>query len=165
MSTKRCPVCNLEVPANAAFCPNCGANLSTQAYSAPTQSPSQAQPQQPTIPTPPPQQQPQRPTGVVILAALEFISAVLVLVTGIFAGSVLGFIAAPLASLGVLFILIGLVELLLAWGLYMGRSWARLVAMLFAVIGLLDFPLGTILGLLILYYLTRPHVKAFFGVK
>jgi hypothetical protein len=167
MSSKNCPVCNASVPDGAAFCPNCGANLQSPTPSTPNQYPQyQAQqPTQPTPPPPPPPQQPQRPTGVVILTILEVIAAVYTLFAGAAAGTLLAFAAPVLAGLGGLFILIGLVELLLAWGLYTGKNWARIVAIIFAILGLLAIPIGTIISIIILYYLTRPHVKAFFGVR
>ena len=87
------------------------------------------------------------------------------LFAGAAAGTLFAFAAPVLAGLGGLFILIGLVELLLAWGLYTGKNWARIVAIIFAILGLLAIPIGTIISIIILYYLTRPHVKAFFGVR
>jgi uncharacterized membrane protein len=102
---------------------------------------------------------------VVILAVLEVIGGVYTLISGAAAGAFFGLIAPPLAALGALYILIGVVDLLLAWGLYTGQNWARIVAIVFAILSLLAVPLGTIIGIIILYYLTRPNVKAFFGVK
>jgi hypothetical protein len=158
MSTKNCPTCGVSVPENAAFCPNCGANLSSFQQQTPPTYQSQAPPQPPTPPQPP-----QRPTGVVVLAVLEVIGGLYSILAGAAAGTILGAIAPFLAAFGALFIVIGIINLVLAWGLYNGKSWARIVAMVFAVISLISIPIGTIIGIIILYYLTRPHVKAFFG--
>jgi len=42
------------------------------------------------------------------------------------------------------------------------RSWARLYAMVFAVVILFSFPLGTILGAYTLYVLFQPEIRFYF---
>ena len=132
-----------------------------------------------------------RPTGVTILAVLVFLVVLSLLVGGL--GTIVGVgvlglvgifdspnisIFLPVLSLpssffgligGVLTIL-GLVGFLLAWGLWTGKSWAWIVAIIFAIIGIISnlvtLPagvVGLILNGLIIYYLTRPAVKGFFG--
>ena len=95
-----------------------------------------------------------------ILAILEVVGAISTIGAGFLVGSLAGFAGAGFTAL---FVVIGLVELFLAWGLYTGRGWARIVALVFAVIGLIGIPIGTIISIIILYYLTRPNVKAYFG--
>ena len=81
--------------------------------------------------------------------------------------------------LGLLFLIIGIVGFVLGYGYLKGISWAWAVGIIFAVLGIIgdliepmvdrtvdvlaSSIIGIILGILILYYLTRPHVKSFFG--
>jgi tryptophan-rich sensory protein len=81
--------------------------------------------------------------------------------------------------LGVLFLIIGIVGLVLGYGYLKGIGWAWTVGIVFAVLGIIgdifesmvdrtadvlaSSIIGIIIALLIIYYLTRPHVKAFFG--
>lgn len=121
-----------------------------------------------------------RPAGVVALVVLQIIGGFVSFIAGAvfisiseeayrssaYRGSAYQSPDAFLAILGALgpfFVLGGLFKFLLAWGLWAGRSWARITAMVFAAISLLGIPVGTIIGALLLYYLTRPPVEAFFG--
>lgn len=111
-----------------------------------------------------------RPTGVTILAALAFVQGVIILLVGAAAitvgGTLPGLGALPggiLAAFGGLFIVIGLVYFLAGWGLLEGENWAWILSIVLAVLGLFAFPIGTIISIAILYYLTRPKVKRFFG--
>ena len=81
--------------------------------------------------------------------------------------------------LGVLFLIIGIVGLVLGYGYMKGIGWAWTVGIILAVLGIIgdliepiidrttdvlaSSIIGIIIALLIIYYLTRPHVKAFFG--
>ena len=67
-----------------------------------------------------------------------------------------------------------MISFVIGWGFWTGKGWAWFLGMLFALIGILtslvSVALGTagsIVGLRlnrpIVYYLTRPHVKVFFG--
>lgn len=122
----------------------------------------------------------ERPLGVTILAILEIISAVVcfgyaALISVLWvdaAGALLGPFGAAFAVLawviaGILAV-IGIISLVIAYGLWTGKGWAWLLALIFAIIGLIIgiFSLNIItivIDAVILYYLTRPHVKAFFG--
>ena len=121
-----------------------------------------------------------RPTGVAILAILEAIVGVYYLVTGFgefFASAIIGSLARSGISsdlipmipraLGTVLLIFGLVSLLLAWGLWTGKGWARTVALVFAILGiilsLISFHIiGLVIDAIIVYYLTRPNVKKFF---
>jgi predicted membrane protein len=57
----------------------------------------------------------------------------------------------------------------MTWGLWSGKSWARTITMILAVISIVTsiFSLpGSLISILIeiviLYYLTRPHIKAYY---
>ncbi len=125
-----------------------------------------------------------RPTGVVVLVVLQIIGALFTLIAGMgimFAGMALqstyrsslyrttttyGPDPGLLTFFGFVLFIVGLFEFVLAWGLWAGRSWARTTSMVLAVIGAVIGVvtiIGTIFYAILLYYLTRPHVKAFFG--
>lgn len=127
-----------------------------------------------------------RPTGVTILGILGIIAGVLLLFTGlIFAGLAAvapgmvdagmfgGVVGALIGILGAVFIALGIAYFFVAWGLLKGKPWAWTVTLILTII---DIAMGvvsiianpaSIIGLIIngiiLYYLFRPHVKAYFG--
>ena len=121
-----------------------------------------------------------RPMGVTILAILEVLGGVFSLVTGIsefFVAAIirgLGGYGIPSdvirmipSVVGTVLIIIGLVSLLLAWGLWTGKGWAWMVALIFAIlsiiVSLISFHLiKLVIDAIIVYYLTRPNVKKFF---
>lgn len=121
-----------------------------------------------------------RPTGVAILAILEAIAGVYYLVTG-FGDFVATSIIRTLAgsgipsdilllishSVGAVLLIFGLASLLLAWGLWTGKGWALMIALVIAILSiiasLISFHLiGLVIDGIIIYYLTRPNVKQFF---
>lgn len=72
--------------------------------------------------------------------------------------------------IGGFFILLGLLSFVFAYGLLNGKGWAWTITLIFSILGILINLVGlpvTILGLainvIVIYYLTRPYVKAFFG--
>lgn len=77
-----------------------------------------------------------------------------------------------LGVIGTIMLIIGILSFVVAYGYWNGRGWAWTLGMVITVISLildlLSLPegaLGLIISALILYYLTRPHVKAWFGKK
>jgi len=132
----------------------------------------------------------ERPFGVTVLAILEIISALFSLGAGAlmlmavgFIGAIIeempggywgagfsGLVAGMLIAIGVVMVILGLISLFIAYGLWTDKGWAWTLCLVFSIIGLilsiLSIPSGIIsliINILILYYLTRPHVKAFFG--
>jgi len=121
-----------------------------------------------------------RPTGVAILAILEAIAGIYYLVTGFgefvaaaiirslaLSGIPAGIIPMLPRFFGTLLIIFGLASLLLAWGLWSGKGWARMIALVIAILSiilsLISFHIvGLVIDALIIYYLTRPNVKKFF---
>ena len=117
-----------------------------------------------------------RPTGVTIIAVLEIISGIVAIAFGVSVGlmgsmgsmgsmSGLGVI---IGALGWVVVVIGIVSFILAYGLLKGKSWAWNATLIFTIISLVFDLLsmnviGLIIDIVILYYLFRPHVKAFFG--
>ena len=119
-----------------------------------------------------------RPTGVTILSILYFLQALIILIGGVVALGVLaslGTIGTIIGSVvGGVMILIGLIQMLIAWGLWSGKGWARIIAIIFTVLGVLanlmgalDLNLTSVVGLLIgvviLWYLFQPQVKAYYA--
>ena len=76
--------------------------------------------------------------------------------------------------IGVVVIVIGLLYLGLAWGLWSGKGWAWVISLILAglgiVVSLISLAGGgfgalfvLILDAIIMYYLLTPHVRTFFG--
>jgi len=121
-----------------------------------------------------------RPTGVAILAILEAIVGVYYLVAGLgdfLAGTIIRSLMRsgipyeiiPIVPrvLGTMLIVVGLLSLLFAWGLWTGKGWARTAALVFAILAIILSLLslhiiGLVIDAIIVYYLTRPNVKQFF---
>ncbi len=60
-----------------------------------------------------------------------------------------------LGGLAVLYLLSGI-------GLWRRKEWARWVAIVLAILGLPGFPVGTVIGVLVLWFLLRNDVQAAF---
>ena len=132
-----------------------------------------------------------RPTGVTIIGVLQILSGLgslgigfILAVTYAFLGTLMsnppegvsfsagfgGLLVVFGAIIGGILIIIGLTSLVIAYGIFKGKSWARMLCLIFAVIssvfGIITFPVGivTILfNVLIIYYLTRRNIKEYFG--
>lgn len=85
-----------------------------------------------------------------------------------------GAISALLIVLGAVVLILGILYLAVGIGFFGGKGWAWTLGIIVSVVGIvLDIVqiafggyssiVGLIIGLLIIYYLMRPHVKAFFG--
>jgi len=142
----------------------------------------------------------ERPLGVTILAILHFIGVFFAICAGLLMILGMGFFAAALAraanigsggagiiaGLGVvlaIFAFIGAaISGLIGWGLWNLKNWARIVSLVFAVLGMLGGAAGLMWALmhfnpvfmttaivragiaaLIFWYLNQPHVKTAFG--
>jgi len=121
-----------------------------------------------------------RPMGIVILAILEALVGIYHLATGfgdLFVAATIrsfSYFGIPSSSmamiprvLGTVLIIIGLASLLIAWGLWTGKPWARLVALVFVILSIIASVVayhlvGIVIDAIIIYYLTRPGVKQFF---
>jgi hypothetical protein len=123
--------------------------------------------------------------GVTILAVLEALGGLMWLLAGtgmIMVGALMPmfgvglpmFVGAMAGLMGLVFLIFGIIAFVLAYGLFTGKGWAWLWSLVFAVIGIIlalfeamgslsSGILPIIIYLIIIYYLTRPHVKAFFG--
>ena len=74
-----------------------------------------------------------------------------------------------LVGIGLVLLILGVVGFVMTWGLWNGKSWARKITIILAVIGIVTglFSLpGSLISILIniamLYYLTRPYIQAYY---
>jgi len=126
-----------------------------------------------------------RPTGVTILAVLEALGGLVWLLAGagmmmvgalmpLFGMGLPMFLGAIAGLMSLVFLIFGIIAFVLAYSLFTGKGWAWLWSLVFAVIGVILalFEIMSSLGsgilpiiiyLVIIYYLTRHHVKVFFG--
>jgi hypothetical protein len=133
-----------------------------------------------------------RPTGVTIIAILNIIGGIIMLIGGIAAaavGAVLPslpisesdlsgvppmFLGAGAIAIGVILIIIGILSFVVAYGLLKGMGWAWTLTLVLSIISIVlnaisiasgNFGgiISIIISAIIVYYLYRPHVKAFFG--
>src|SRR5439155_1290550 len=118
-----------------------------------------------------------RPRGIAILAVLQVLASLALLV-----GGLILVIAASLPpsidvqgeagafALGTVLILLGVLSLIVAWGLWTLQPWARKVAMLFAIVSLgtdvvsivtgnYENAVALLIDLLLIWYLTRPTAR------
>ncbi len=108
-----------------------------------------------------------RPLGVTIIAILAILGGI---------GSLVGGIAlvAIIPLLGAALIIIGLVYFGVAYGLWQGLKWAWIITLIVTVlafisglgsiiVGNVGAAIPVIINAIIIYYLFRPNVKAYFG--
>ncbi len=155
-----CSECGREVNPGAKFCWNCGASLSHLAFVSPgvLGKPSQSK---------------GRPLGVTILAVLSAVVGVGIIALGvliyIIAQTTLAFVFG-----GVLLVL-GVLALIVSYGLQRGRPWVRLLGtwsgVVYVVLGILFVTAGDItaglasilFGAATLYYLNKKNTKGHLG--
>jgi type IV pilus assembly protein PilA len=104
---------------------------------------------------------------VTFLAVLQFIGAAFWLLAGLGSfGTALAPSAPNAAAVFVMapiFIVIGAAQFFCGLGLLRLKPYGRTLQIVFAVIGLLAIPAGTLVGILILIYLNKPGIKLIFG--
>lgn len=147
-----CAHCGAKIESNAKFCAGCGrptsvTSVTAQETKAATVSPAS------------------RPTGVTIIAILSILAGI-----GQFIFAAIG------GAIAVVLVPIGIVYLVVAYGLLIGRPWGRtltiIISIITIVVNVITIPIFSILSVIsiileaiILYYLYRPHVKAHFGKR
>ena len=110
-------------------------------------------------------QQKQRPLGVTIIAILMIISGIALLSTG----AIL-----LVVGIGVVPIVLGIASFVMAYGLWKGKGWAWTITLIISVISIISAIvsiafggygaiINIIINAVIIYYLYRPNVKAYFG--
>lgn len=126
-----------------------------------------------------------RPRGLAVVVVLQVVAGLLSIVGGI--GALLarnlpqplglGFLQPLAPILPAIMIALGLFFLVISYGLWKGLAWAWTLAITFEIVHIIadigfaasrSFAVDKIVGLLIilciLYYLTRPGVRAHFGM-
>ena len=77
-------------------------------------------------------------------------------------------------AIGAILIVLGIISFIVAWGLLKARGWAwivtiilSIISLVIGVISLVGGNIGSIVNIVIagviIYYMYRPHVKAYFG--
>lgn len=141
-----CPNCRTDLVAGSVFCPRCGTRVG--------RGPGELRALF------------KRPLGISILAVLSFVGA-----AGAAVGSgVLVYRAGgeePGWNAGIAAVLLALAGLNLAVGigLWRLRRWGRTLELIASWIGLLGFPIGTVVSIVALFYLNRPGIKILFSGK
>jgi uncharacterized membrane protein (DUF2068 family) len=74
-----------------------------------------------------------------------------------------------LIGIGLALVILAVLGFIMTWGLWSGKSWARTITMILAIIGIVTsiFSLpgslvSILINIVILYYLTRPHIQAYY---
>ena len=115
-----------------------------------------------------------RPDLLILIAIWEFLTAVLDII-GIAAIFVFAFPGVCYnmgppdpgtifgLSIGILVLLCGAsIGVAGGIGLLMGKGWGRIVTIVRAALSLLHIPIGTIIGILVLIYLTKSEIREYF---
>jgi len=156
-----CPNCGASVDPNAAVCSYCGKTLA--------QSPSTVSSPQPAASSGPfgasaaPYSSnpysvaPTRPTGITILAVLAGLGGLALIAFGAISAAL---------GIGIVFVVIGLIEFGVAYGFWTGASWGWYLGIIGAILDIISIVtlnvVALIIGIIMLYYLTRPNVKTWF---
>lgn len=138
-----CQRCGTQLSREAGVCPSCGQATGTS-HGLPAM---------------------RRPGIITLIAVLDFIA------TGMY--GIASFLIVAMAAgsddaaVGILFgVLLAVIATALAlagYGLIGLRNWGRLLQIGLSIVGLIAFPLGTIVSGLILYYLLRPGIRILFS--
>ncbi|MHA1666679.1 MAG: hypothetical protein ACTSW7_04840 [Candidatus Thorarchaeota archaeon] len=103
-----------------------------------------------------------RPLGVTILAILQLLGGVI----SIFGGLAIVMIFPVIFTLilGAILLIVGLVGLIVGWGLYTMKSWAWMLAMILNIINIIIAVIGfdlisLIIPVIIVIYLNQPDIK------
>jgi hypothetical protein len=105
--------------------------------------------------------------GLLAMCAIIAFSAIIGLAAGTsgdpdsqFGTAIMGVIG---LFVGGMFLLIAIANVVIGWGLWQRRAWARLGALVLALLRLINFPLCTLIGGWIIWYLLQENTKAEFA--
>lgn len=139
-----CPACGRLNLADATFCSSCGGSLvSFLGDSDPMQ----------------------RPGAISVLAVLNILGGAFSLLAGLAIVTTSTDEGGAVVGIGVIYLLISGIQITTGIGLWNLRPWGRTLQIVLACIGLIGFPIGTLISGLILYYLFRPGIKVLFSGK
>ncbi|UCD99530.1 MAG: hypothetical protein JSV42_02025 [Chloroflexota bacterium] len=119
-----------------------------------------------------------RPDGVTVIAVWYFVQAFLLLILActllaIPASGVIADINDPIGEFWVIFsltcgeifiVLTGIALVFAGWGLLRMKQWARWLAFVLGIFSLFAFPVGTVIGALIIWYLFKDEVREAFDM-
>ena len=125
-----------------------------------------------------------RPFGVTLLAIFYVIAAVIFIVIAVLSGfaargailRTVGLGSGALGLISVVLVILAVVSLLVAYGLWEGKKWGWLLALIIAVIhiifnllrlfhAILVPVISIIISVIVIWYLTRKRVKDYFDVN
>ncbi|UCH02991.1 MAG: hypothetical protein JSV20_04230 [Candidatus Bathyarchaeota archaeon] len=183
-SSKYCAKCGTKLELDGAFCPSCGTPVTPSARappSAPSPTQRRARPGGITLLT--------ILEGLVSFVMLFGGAALLVLSAFLGAGGwelipeealqqlanafagvpIIALTTAFLTGIGIVLLILAILGFIMTWGLWSGKSWARTITKILDIIsivtGIFSLP-GRLISILInigiLYYLTRPHIQAYY---
>ena len=106
-----------------------------------------------------------RPFGVAIISILTAIAGIIFLIGGV---------VLLIVGIGIILLALGIAYLVMAYGLWVGRGWAWTITLILSAIGIIvgiaSIAAGNVGAIatiiihgIVIYYLYRPDVKAFFG--
>ena len=106
-----------------------------------------------------------RPLGVTLIAILTVIGGLIFLSSGL---------VLLIVGIGIVLLALGIAFLVMAYGLWKGKGWAWTITLILSVIGIIiaivSIAAGNVAAIInviihgiVIYYLYRPNVKAFFG--
>lgn len=119
-----------------------------------------------------------RPNFLILIAAWQFISAFFALagiciiavfvfpdaVGPLWGQALAGVIFGLSISILVLLVFIG-ISIAGGIGILRGQEWGRVLSIIHAALGLFGFPMGTVLGILVIVYLTKSDVSEYFRIN
>jgi len=126
-----------------------------------------------------------RPLGITILGILHLIGGAVSLVMAAMGAAMLGisggmgYMGMFSAALGGVFLIIfgviAAIEFVIAGALFSGKPWGRIIVIVFSIIGIIVglasivgnpfSALSIVLDGIVLWYMWRPHVIAYFGIS
>ena len=124
-----------------------------------------------------------RPIGITILAVLQLISGIVWITAAIAIGaissimghSMFGMMASAIGGfIAVILVILGIFSFIISGALFSGKIWGRTIVIIFSIVDLVlnsvsivggnGFAVADIiLNLVLLYYMWRPHVIAYFN--
>lgn len=79
--------------------------------------------------------------------------------------SLINLMNSAMIFIGAIALLIGILYAIAGLGLWKLKPWARIIAIILAIISLLNFPVGTAIGIIVLWYLFKAEIKEAFRVN
>jgi len=143
--------CGKELSIDSPFCPNCGKPLESQKPNEKTLTQSETE-------------KSSRPTEAILLIILFFVNGLGWMALGLLYGAMFAFFSAGFgAGIFSFGVFMGVIAWMIALGLLLTKKWAHTLALIFAVISLFLFPIGTITGIISIWLLLKENVKKAYG--